>query len=110
MDRSGFPRTKSKAGRAVRDNKEHEAMASITERITMDTVGEFRNEPPTDFTNEANRRAQEAALAQVKAELGRTYPIIIGGRRIETAETFKSVNPANPEQVVGVFAKATVDL
>jgi 1-pyrroline-5-carboxylate dehydrogenase len=85
-------------------------MTSTTEHITAKTLSEFRNEPPTDFSKDENRRAQEAALAQVKAELGRTYPIIIGGQRIETVETFKSVNPANPEQVVGVFAKATVDL
>ena len=75
-------------------------MANTTESFTAETLSEFRNEPPTDFTMEENRRAQQAALAQVKAELGHTYPIIIGGQHIETAETFKSVNPANPEQVV----------
>ncbi len=85
-------------------------MASTTEHITADTLSEFRNEPPIDFSKDENRRAQEAALAQVKADLGRTYPIIIGGRHIETAETFNSINPAHPEQVVGVFPEATVDL
>jgi len=85
-------------------------MASITERISVDTISEFRNEPPTDFTREENRRAQQEALAQVRSELGHRYPIIIGGERIQTAETFDSINPAHPEQVVGVLAKATVEL
>jgi 1-pyrroline-5-carboxylate dehydrogenase len=85
-------------------------MASVTERISADMIGEFRNEPLTDFTRDENRRAQQEALDQVRAELGRTYPLVIGGQHIETAETFNSINPANPDQVVGVFAKATVEL
>jgi 1-pyrroline-5-carboxylate dehydrogenase len=52
-------------------------MTSTTEHITAKTLSDFRNEPPTDFTTDENRRAQKAALAQVKAELSRTYPIII---------------------------------
>jgi 1-pyrroline-5-carboxylate dehydrogenase len=85
-------------------------MASITERISVDTIGEFRNEPLTDFTQEDNRRAQQEALEQVRSELGRTYPLIIGGERIYTDEVFHSINPAHPEQIVGTFAKATVEL
>jgi 1-pyrroline-5-carboxylate dehydrogenase len=68
----------------------------------------FVNQPLTDFIREENIRAQEAALRQVESELGRTYPLIIGGERRYTGETFTSINPANPEQVVGVFAKAGV--
>jgi hypothetical protein len=41
-------------------------MASTTEHITTDTLSEFRNEPPIDFSKDENRRAQQAALAQVK--------------------------------------------
>jgi 1-pyrroline-5-carboxylate dehydrogenase len=39
----------------------------------------FKNEPLIDFSNEANREAQSKALERVKSELGRTYPLIIGG-------------------------------
>ena len=70
----------------------------------------FRNEPLTDFSQPENAHAFQAALNRVRAELGRTYPIIIGGERIQTAETFDSVNPANPSQVVGRFAKANAEL
>ena len=71
---------------------------------------EFRNEPPTDFSNPANAAAMERALAEVKTQFGRTYPLIIGGERITTAETIASRNPANPSEVVGYVASATVEL
>ncbi|NOZ30142.1 MAG: L-glutamate gamma-semialdehyde dehydrogenase [Chloroflexi bacterium] len=70
----------------------------------------FRNEPLTDFSQPENVQAFQAALEKVGSELGQTYPIIIGGERIETSETFDSINPANPSQVIGRFAKADADL
>ncbi|MGH2515630.1 MAG: aldehyde dehydrogenase family protein, partial [Ktedonobacterales bacterium] len=69
----------------------------------------FVNQPLTDFTRDENIRAQEAALRQVESELGRTYPLIIGGERRYTDSTFTSINPAHPEQVVAAFAKAGIE-
>ena len=71
---------------------------------------EFRNEPFTDFTNEANGSAMRAALAKVKGELGREYPLVIGGERIKTDAKLESINPANRSEVVGRFQKATKEL
>jgi 1-pyrroline-5-carboxylate dehydrogenase len=71
---------------------------------------EFQNEPFTDFTNEENANAMRAALEKVKGELGREYPLVIGGERINTETKFESINPANRTQVVGRFQKATKDL
>jgi 1-pyrroline-5-carboxylate dehydrogenase len=70
----------------------------------------FSNEPLTDFTCADNVNAFQAALDRVCAGLGRTYPLIIGGEKIYTPETFDSINPANPSQVVGRVAKATPEL
>ncbi|MBV9708084.1 MAG: L-glutamate gamma-semialdehyde dehydrogenase [Chloroflexi bacterium] len=67
----------------------------------------FVNEPLTDFSKEENKRAQAEALEQVKSELGRTYPLIIGGKQIESEHTFASVNPSQPDQIIGHFARAT---
>jgi 1-pyrroline-5-carboxylate dehydrogenase len=75
---------------------------------STETLAPFVNTPLTDFSRPQNAQAQEAALRQVEGELGRTYPLIIGGERRTTAETFASINPANPEQVVARFAKASV--
>src|SRR3989440_7405828 len=71
---------------------------------------EFRNEPFTDFTKEENAQAMRAALDKVKSELGREYPLVIGGERIKTGSTLESINPANRTQVVGKFHKATKEL
>jgi len=71
---------------------------------------EFRNEPFTDFSKEENAQAMRAALAKVKSELGREYPLVIGGKRIETGSKLESINPANRTQVVGSFHKATKEL
>ncbi|HEX9441519.1 MAG TPA: aldehyde dehydrogenase family protein, partial [Roseiflexaceae bacterium] len=74
------------------------------------TLSEFRNEPFTDFSNPENAAAMQKALADVRAQFGKTYPLIIGGERITTDKTIDSINPANPKEVVGRVASATVEL
>jgi 1-pyrroline-5-carboxylate dehydrogenase len=71
---------------------------------------EFRNEPFIDFTKEENAAAMRAAIEKVSKELGREYPLVIGGERIKTGDTLESINPANRTQVVGKFHKATKEL
>src|ERR1700720_1831076 len=71
---------------------------------------EFRNEPLTDFGKEENAVAMRAAIEKVKRELGREYPLVIGGERITTGDVFESINPVNRTQVVGRFHKATKEL
>ncbi len=71
---------------------------------------EFRNEPFTDFTKEENAQAMRAAIEKVKGQLGREYPLVIGGERIATGNILESFNPANRTQVVGRFNKATKEL
>jgi 1-pyrroline-5-carboxylate dehydrogenase len=72
--------------------------------------GEFTNEPFVDFSKPENRQAMEAALKKVAGELGREYPLIIGGQRITTQDKLYSYNPSRPKEVVGVFQKATAEL
>ena len=71
---------------------------------------EFRNEPFTDFSKEDNAKAMRQALAKVKSELGREYPLVIGGERIKTDAKLDSINPANRSELVGRFQKATKEL
>ena len=70
----------------------------------------FKNEALTDFSKPRNRAAMEKAVAKVERELGKSYSIIIGGKRRKAASTFKSLNPADPSQVIGVFQKADAKL
>src|SRR4029453_17120533 len=71
---------------------------------------EFRNEPLTDFTKEENAQAMRDALQKVREQLGREYPLVIGGERIATEGKLDSLNPANRTQVFGRFNKATKEL
>jgi 1-pyrroline-5-carboxylate dehydrogenase len=70
------------------------------------SVDSFLNEPPVDFRQEENATAMRAAIAKVRGELGREYDLVIAGRRIRTEEKIRSLNPAHPEEIVGVHQKA----
>ena len=70
----------------------------------------YANEPFTDFSLPQNVQAFRAGLDQVRAQLGRTYPLIIGGEKIFTDEVIVSRNPAEPTQVIGRVSQATPEL
>lgn len=70
----------------------------------------FHNEPFTDFKQAHHNAAYDAALQQVLAELGRDYPLIIGGERVTTERTAQSVNPANVSQTIGTVSQADIAL
>jgi 1-pyrroline-5-carboxylate dehydrogenase len=67
----------------------------------------YKNEEYLDWSDEKNVLAMRAALKDVGGRLDRSYPAIIGGKRVETDGEIVSVNPANPSQVVGRTARAT---
>jgi 1-pyrroline-5-carboxylate dehydrogenase len=67
----------------------------------------FQNEPSIDWSNPENTRRMRTAIEKVRNELGREYDLVIGGRRVKTAEKTQSANPAKPSEVVGVFSTAS---
>jgi 1-pyrroline-5-carboxylate dehydrogenase len=71
---------------------------------------EFRNEPAVDFSQPDNAAALRAAVAAVRAQCGREYPLQIGGETVATGDLLKSVNPSHPAEVVGLHHKATAAL
>ena len=73
-------------------------------------ASEFRNEALTDFSQEENARAMREAVERVRGELGREYPLVIGGERVSSGQTLESYNPARRTEVVGRFQKATQEL
>jgi 1-pyrroline-5-carboxylate dehydrogenase len=68
--------------------------------------GPFANEPLTDFTTPENARKMRAAIEKVRGQLGREYDLIVGGKRVQTKDKIKSINPAKPSQMVGLHQKA----
>ena len=69
------------------------------------TIPKFKNEPYIDWSKQANCDKQEAALAKVRRDFGKEYPIVIGSERILTDQKFNSINPSNSSEVVGIFQK-----
>jgi len=71
-------------------------------------LGVFSNEPFVDFKDpEAARRMREA-LDQVRSQLGREYPLVIDGKKLQTEKKICSINPARPAEVVGVHQQAGI--
>ncbi|MDR3668923.1 MAG: L-glutamate gamma-semialdehyde dehydrogenase [Ignavibacteriaceae bacterium] len=70
----------------------------------------FRNEKLTDFSKKANLDKQKQALNKVRKNLGKTYEIILGGKKIKTNSKIDSFNPSNKLEIVGSFYKGTKDL
>jgi 1-pyrroline-5-carboxylate dehydrogenase len=70
----------------------------------------FRNEPFTDFTDERNAQAMQRAIEAVEAQLGRDYPIVIGGERFATGAMHASVNPSKFDEVIGRVHHGTKEL
>jgi 1-pyrroline-5-carboxylate dehydrogenase len=69
-------------------------------------AGPFVTEPFFDFTREENARKMRSAIEKVRGQLGRESDLIIGGKRVKTADKIRSLNPTKPSQVVGVHQKA----
>ncbi|HOT23644.1 MAG TPA: proline dehydrogenase family protein [Thermoleophilia bacterium] len=66
----------------------------------------FRNQPHPAFSRRDVRAAYDAALAREHAAAGAHHPLLVGGREIDTARKLTSVNPSQPNEVVGTTACA----
>jgi RHH-type proline utilization regulon transcriptional repressor/proline dehydrogenase/delta 1-pyrroline-5-carboxylate dehydrogenase len=72
----------------------------------------FVNEPLCDFSQEATRNAMQAAIAEVKKQLGRQHPLVIAGQLVgqdanPDLKFVDSINPSHKREVVGHCVKAT---
>lgn len=68
----------------------------------------FKNHPPVDFSKHEMRQAMLNALQTVRSQLGKHFPLVIDGQKIDTAERIESLNPCRREQIVGTAAVASV--
>lgn len=73
--------------------------------ITATKQAPFKNEPFTNFSLEENKQSMYAALAKVKKELGKKYPLVIGNEKLFTEEQTISINPGNVDEVIGTVSK-----
>ncbi len=72
-----------------------------------DSIPPFANEPMADFTRSETRTAFHKAIAEVRSQLGRVYPLRINGQEVLTEDRLASVNPANPDEIIGTVCQAS---
>jgi 1-pyrroline-5-carboxylate dehydrogenase len=78
-------------------------MATVTE------IAPFRNEPLLDWNDAENVRRMEEALAQLRTEFDRTYPLMIGAERLAEGEMDPATSPSDPSLVIGYTPRATAE-
>lgn len=67
----------------------------------------YSNEPYDTFTSPAAEEEMRAALAQVRSQFGKTYPAVIGGKKVQRDALIVSTNPSEPAEIVGKASRAT---
>lgn len=68
----------------------------------------YKNETYLDFTDLTYGKAQKDALKDVRARFGKSYPLIIDGKKVDGDNgTFESINPANTNEIIGQFQMAS---
>ena len=86
----------------------HGTTAGRLAPASLDSLPPYAPTTYIDFAQPAHRAEFEAALAEVKAQLGRSYPLVIGGKTVDGAEKpYESTNPARPSEVIGTFASGS---
>ncbi|MDP2303551.1 MAG: L-glutamate gamma-semialdehyde dehydrogenase [Ignavibacteria bacterium] len=73
-------------------------------------INPFRNEQIIDFSKAKNVQLQKEAIDKVRKKLGKTYELIIGGKKVRTEKTFGSFNPSNKDELIAAFYKGTAEL
>ena len=63
----------------------------------------------TDYAIAALRDDANANLKSVQSQLGQNYKPIINGKSVETTATLDSVNPCDPDQVVGTVGQISIE-
>lgn len=78
-------------------------IATATDRVT-------RIEPAedTDYAIAAQRDLAQAALVQVRQQLGKTYWPLINGEAVETETQVESLNPSQPTEIVGTIGQIDI--
>jgi len=66
----------------------------------------FRNHELADFTIPEIRAAFPKAIAEFRKNMGRTYPLYIGGKEVFTDEHLPSRNPADQDELLGQVCQA----
>ncbi len=95
------------SSRPTEPNTENGGSRASTHPPSLESTVMFRNEPLTDFSQAANRKAFQEALDDVKSQFGNEYPLVINSRVVETKGAIVSVSPSHRGVNVGKVSSAT---
>jgi RHH-type proline utilization regulon transcriptional repressor/proline dehydrogenase/delta 1-pyrroline-5-carboxylate dehydrogenase len=94
-------------------NPEHMAGRNTSVATKSDAPAPFRpaieNEPVWDFSLAEHRDRVTKALAEVRSSFGKHYPLVIDGRRVESAERITSTDPSETTRLIGTACAATAE-
>ena len=68
----------------------------------------YENAPLTNFALPENQEKMRTSLREQRKQFGRKVPLTINGEKIWTDKKFSSVNPSQPDQIVGNAAEAGI--
>lgn len=68
----------------------------------------FTNHPMADFSQEITRNGFISGLNSWKRGLEHPYPLVINGENVFTSDRLESINPAEPDQIIGHVCQASV--
>ena len=66
--------------------------------------GPYHHEPPAEWRRPEVRARMGAAVKEAPGRFGADVPAVVDGRRVHTARTIESLDPAAPDTVVAVSA------
>jgi RHH-type proline utilization regulon transcriptional repressor/proline dehydrogenase/delta 1-pyrroline-5-carboxylate dehydrogenase len=72
-------------------------------------LSRFANAAMVDFTRPDHRAAFPQAIATVRAQAGKRYPLYINGKEVVTHDHCDTVNPNRPSELLGRIAQAGID-
>lgn len=76
--------------------------------MNFESLPPFVNEPYRDFSQPEHKASMLDALALVRSQLGREYPLQIGGLLEQGGDSkLLSYNPSKPTELIGIHQKAT---
>ena len=68
----------------------------------------YENAPLVNFVHHQTQEQMKTALREVRGRFGRQYPLTINGEKITTGKWMSSLNPSQPNEIVGRVAEAGI--
>jgi RHH-type proline utilization regulon transcriptional repressor/proline dehydrogenase/delta 1-pyrroline-5-carboxylate dehydrogenase len=100
----------------LRQNQENASVDTLLAPPVMETESQrlkianpFPNSADTDYADAEKRDRAYQALEQVRDQLGKTYSPWIDGQYRNTQELIDSINPSNPDELVGQIGLISVE-